>query len=69
MNSVLENLSLAVIIVYLLLVVGLGIFGLITLAVLHKHAEKKSLATGISIVFVILFTIIFLVSLKALSNI
>lgn len=68
MDNISNSISIAIIVLYLLLVAGLGLVGLVSLAILHKHAEKKSVATGISMVFMIIFTIIFLVSLKPLSN-
>lgn len=63
-----NNLGSVVIVAYLAVVALAGLLGLITLAILHKHAEKKSVATGVSVVFVILFTLIFLASLGPVSR-
>lgn len=68
-ESLSNNLGSIIVIVYLLLVAVVGILGMVALAILHKHAEKKSIATMISVLFVVIFTIIFLASLGPLSNV
>lgn len=49
-----------------------AIIGLVNIAVLHKHAERPSIARGITLVFIIFFLIICILSsitiLQSLSN-
>lgn len=59
-------------IAYTCIVIIVGILGAINLAVLHKHAERKSVAQGITIIFIIVFLLICTLSgftiLQFLSN-
>lgn len=47
---------------YLCIVVIVGILGAVNLAVLHKHAERQSVAQGITLVFAVIFILICILS-------
>lgn len=58
-----EKTSLIMATLYLAAVGGIGIFSIITLVILRKHAEKIAVATGVSALYLILFGIVLFLSL------
>lgn len=54
--------------VYLVFVGLIGLLGLIAIAVLNKNAEKPSTAKVVGITYATLFTIIFILSLRAIAK-
>ncbi len=63
-----DSISGILIAIYLLLVVFLGIFSLVTIGVFLKNAEKRSVATSVSTVYGILFLLIVIFSIHTLAN-
>lgn len=57
-----------IIAVYLALVAIIGLLGLIAIAVLNKNAEKPSTAKVVGLTYAALFTIIFILSLRAIAK-
>lgn len=63
-----DNPKIIIVVVYLILVAAIGLFSLIAIAVLNKNAEKPSTAKTVGIVYASLFTLIFILSLSAISK-
>jgi hypothetical protein len=59
------NLTPYIIIGYFAGVIIIGILSLITIAILFKHAEKRSVAAAISTAYGVLFAVLFATSLTA----
>lgn len=57
-----------IIAVYLVLVALIGLLSLIAIAVLNKNAEKPSTAKVVGISYAIAFTVIFIISIRSISN-
>lgn len=61
-----DNISGLLITIYLLVVALLGVFSLVCIAILFKHAEKQSIATMVTTAYIILFLAIVSTSIGAL---
>lgn len=57
-----------IIAVYLALVGLIGLLSLVAIAVLNKNAEKPSTAKVVGISYAIAFTVIFIISIRSISN-
>ena len=64
----LSNPKLIIVAVYLLLVALIGLLSLIAIAVLNKNAEKPSTAKTVGITYATIFTIVFILSLRAIGK-
>ena len=63
-----NTLAFSLYIFYLLSVAAIGLVSLIGILLLHKHAEKNSLARAVSVVYAFLFLSTALFSLATLKN-
>ena len=63
-----DNISNVFILLYLIAAGGIGIFSLVALAILRKHAQRPGVATGVATVYIILFALVFLLSLTNLIS-
>lgn len=62
------NSKIIIIVVYLILVLIIGLLSLIAIAVLNKNAEKPSTAKAVGIIYASIFTLLFILSLRAITN-
>lgn len=62
------NPKTIIVAVYLVLVAAIGLLSLIAIAVLNKNAEKPSTAKLVGITYAIIFTVIFILSLRAIAQ-
>ncbi|MBL8031135.1 MAG: hypothetical protein JNK33_02325 [Candidatus Doudnabacteria bacterium] len=60
--------KIIIIAIYLILVFAIGLLSLIAIAVLNKNAEKPSTAKMVGITYALLFTLLFIFSLRAITK-